>query len=107
MNALRLVLGALLLLWSTHADAQDKPNIVVIMVDDMAQHLLNHAPLTRNVLGNAGITFNQAIDEFALCCPSRVTFLLGEYAHNHGVETNRGHEEDGHGSGHMRIAPSR
>ena len=90
MSALRLMLGAMLLLWSTHAYAQNGPNIFVIMVDDMAQHMLNCLPLTRNVLGNPGITFNQAIDEFALCCPSRVTFLLGKYAHNHGVEANSG-----------------
>ena len=37
----RLVLGAMLLLWSTHAYAQNGPNIFVIMVDDMAQHMLN------------------------------------------------------------------
>jgi arylsulfatase A-like enzyme len=80
----------MLLLWSTHAYAQNRPNIVVIMVDNMAQHMLNRMPLTRNALGGAGITFNQAIDEFALCCPSRATFLLGKYAHNHGVEANSG-----------------
>jgi arylsulfatase A-like enzyme len=90
MIALRITLGAMLLLWGAPADAQNRQNIVVIMVDDMAQHMLNRMPLTRNVLASPGITFNQAIDEFALCCPSRVTFLLGKYAHNHGVEANSG-----------------
>ena len=75
------------LVWAGMAQAQH-PNIVVIMLDDMAQHMLNRMPLTRNVLGSPGIAFNQAIDEFALCCPSRVTFLLGKYAHNHHVELN-------------------
>ena len=83
---LTIVVG---LVWAGMAQAQH-PNIVVIMVDDMAQHMLNRTPLIRNVLGNAGTTFNQAIDEFALCCPSRATFLLGEYAHNHGIEANIG-----------------
>ena len=77
------------LVWAGMAQAQH-PNILVVMLDDMAQHMLNRMPLTRNVVGSAGITFNQAIDEFALCCPSRVTFLLGKYAHNHGVEANSG-----------------
>jgi N-acetylglucosamine-6-sulfatase len=83
---LTIVVG---LVWPDMAQAQ-RPNIVVVMVDDMAQHMLNRMPLTRNVLASRGITFNQAVDEFALCCPSRVTFLLGKYAHNHGVEANGG-----------------
>jgi N-acetylglucosamine-6-sulfatase len=83
---LTIVVG---LVWADMAQAQ-RPNIVVVMVDDMAQHMLNRMPLTRNVLASRGITFNQAVDEFALCCPSRVTFLLGKYAHNHGVEANGG-----------------
>ena len=57
------------------------------------------------MLGNPGITFNQAIDEFALCCPSRVTFLLGKYAHNHGVEANSGRVAAGAGSGRRRGRP--
>jgi arylsulfatase A-like enzyme len=90
MKTLRFLLSTMLLLGSSHVYAQNQLNIVVIMVDDMAQHMLSRMPLTRNVLASPGITFNQAIDEFALCCPSRVTFLLGKYAHNHGVEANSG-----------------
>jgi N-acetylglucosamine-6-sulfatase len=82
----------MLLIWlailsaaSAHAAG---PNIVVVMVDDMPAHMLAQMPLTRNAIGGAGVTFNQAFTEFSLCCPSRVTFLLGQYAHNHHVESN-------------------
>jgi N-acetylglucosamine-6-sulfatase len=76
---------AILSATSAHAAG---PNIVVIMVDDMPAHMLAQMPLTRSAIGSAGVTFNQAFTEFSLCCPSRVTFLLGQYAHNHHVESN-------------------
>ena len=40
------------------------------------------------LLGGDGTTFDQAIDSFPLCCPSRATNLTGQYAHNHGVLHN-------------------
>jgi arylsulfatase A-like enzyme len=78
---------SLVLLWAATAHAV-QPNIVVVMVDDMPAHMLAQMPLTRSAIGNAGVTFNRAFTEFSLCCPSRVTFLLGKYAHNHHVESN-------------------
>ena len=35
-----------------------------------------------------GTTFADAVDSFPLCCPSRATFITGQYAHNHGVAGN-------------------
>ena len=40
------------------------------------------------LLGGEGTTFEQAVDSFPLCCPSRTTNLTGQYAHNHGVLHN-------------------
>ena len=40
------------------------------------------------LLAGEGTRFDQAIDSFPLCCPSRATNLTGQYAHNHGVLHN-------------------
>lgn len=45
----------------------------------------------RNVdrlLASRGTSFANSFVSYALCCPSRATFLTGQYAHNHGVLSN-------------------
>jgi arylsulfatase A-like enzyme len=37
------------------------------------------------LLGAQGTTFSDFVVSYAECCPSRSTFLTGQYAHNHGV----------------------
>ena len=86
-NQLATLAISLGLLWAAAAHSAT-PNVVVVMVDDMPAHMLAQMPLTRSAIGSAGITFGQAFTEFSLCCPSRATFLLGKYAHNHHVESN-------------------
>jgi N-acetylglucosamine-6-sulfatase len=91
MDRLRLrltILATLLALLSAATAQAAKPNIIVVMVDDMPAHMLAQMPLTRSAIGSVGVRFGQAFTEFSLCCPSRVTFLLGKYAHNHHVESN-------------------
>jgi N-acetylglucosamine-6-sulfatase len=66
----------------------DRPNILVVMTDDMAQADLAFMPKTRKLLAKRGTSFTNAITSFPLCCPSRATFLTGQYAHNHGVTGN-------------------
>ena len=46
-------------------------------------------PRTRRLLGKRGVTFANALASYPLCCPSRATFLTGQYAHNHDVIDNR------------------
>ena len=41
-----------------------------------------------SLLGAQGTTFANSYTSFPLCCPSRATFLTGQYAHNHGVRTS-------------------
>jgi N-acetylglucosamine-6-sulfatase len=65
-----------------------RPNILVVMTDDMAQADLAFMPKTRKLLAKRGTSFTNAITSFPLCCPSRATFLTGQYAHNHGVTGN-------------------
>ncbi len=45
-------------------------------------------PNVRRLLARQGTTFDNAVDSFPLCCPSRATFITGQYAHNHGVLGN-------------------
>jgi N-acetylglucosamine-6-sulfatase len=62
-----------------------RPNIVVIMVDDMRRDELRYMPATTRLVGQAGVTFRNALTPDPLCCPSRASFLTGLYAHNHRV----------------------
>ncbi len=81
---LALVLAALLA-----PAAQARPNIVFIMTDDQTA---SSTAVQRNVglIASQGTTFGQAIATYPLCCPSRATYLSGQYSHNHGVIHNAG-----------------
>src|SRR6187200_2698785 len=63
------------------------PNFVVIMTDDQTYQDMAAMPATRSEIGAAGATFTRAYVSYPLCCPSRATYLTGQYAHNHGVRT--------------------
>lgn len=62
-----------------------RPNIVVVMADDMRVDDLRFAPVVRKVIGKQGLTFDNAFSPYPLCCPARASFLTGRYAHNHRV----------------------
>jgi len=64
------------------------PNVVVVMTDDQALDTMVAMPKTRRLLGRHGTTYENAVVTYPLCCPSRATFLTGQYAHNHGVLDN-------------------
>lgn len=68
--------------------SDDRPNILVVMTDDMAAADVQLMPNVRKLLAKQGTTFADAIDSFPLCCPARATFITGQYAHNHGVKGN-------------------
>ncbi|MGH3028971.1 MAG: sulfatase family protein, partial [Gaiellaceae bacterium] len=68
--------------------AQASPNVVVIMTDDQTVESMRVMTNVRRLLRDRGATFSQSFVTFALCCPSRATFLTGQYAHNHGVLGN-------------------
>jgi arylsulfatase A-like enzyme len=65
-----------------------RPNILVVMTDDQAAADLAKMPNVHRLLAAQGTTFSNAVDSFPLCCPSRATFITGQYAHNHGVVGN-------------------
>ena len=69
-------------------DRAERPNVIVVMADDQDFRSLSAMPQTRKLIARQGTRFEQAIVNFPLCCPSRATFLSGQYAHNHGVIWN-------------------
>jgi arylsulfatase A-like enzyme len=72
------------------AAAQGRPNIIVIESDDQTQESMKVMDNVNSLIGAQGVTFANSFVNFSLCCPSRATFMTGQYAHNHGVWSNRG-----------------
>lgn len=66
-------------------DLPDRPNVVVVMADDMRVDDLTFAPRLRRLVAERGVTFENSFSPFPLCCPARASFLTGQYAHNHRV----------------------
>ncbi len=75
---------------SPTAAAQARPNIVLVMADDLDQLLgtMEHTPHINRLVRDAGISLERYLITDSLCCPSRTTYLRGQYPHNHGVLTN-------------------
>jgi N-acetylglucosamine-6-sulfatase len=68
---------------------QKRPNVIVIDTDDMNATDISVMRNTLSLLGAHGTTFRNSYVSYPLCCPSRATFLTGQYAHNHGVLTDQ------------------
>lgn len=66
------------------------PNIILVLTDDqdLRLHSMDFMPQVQTRLANAGMTFSNFFVPLPLCCPSRVTILRGQYAHNHDVVGN-------------------
>lgn len=74
------------------APPQTPPNILVILTDDQDADSVSEMPILRSRLADRGTTFNRAFVTTPLCCPSRASILLGQYAHNHKVWDNKAPE---------------
>jgi N-acetylglucosamine-6-sulfatase len=70
------------------AEEPEPPNVVVVMTDDQDVGSLAVMENVQSKLVARGTTFENFFATFPLCCPSRATFLTGQYAHNHGVLDN-------------------
>jgi arylsulfatase A-like enzyme len=72
-----------------------KPSIVVVMLDDLDTRsladLLNAhlMPNLQNRIIDHGVAFSEAYVSTPLCCPSRATFLTGQYPHNTGIVNSK------------------
>lgn len=79
-----------------------KPNIIVFMADDLDMNTYQTAlnlkllPNIKTHVIDRGVTFSDNFVTNSLCCPSRATFLTGQYSHNHGVlAVNRPDQSNG------------
>jgi len=70
------------------AAARPKPNVILIITDDMNARDLPSMPQVTSLLGGQGTTFTHAYVTASVCAPSRASILTGEYPHNHGGLTN-------------------
>ncbi|KAK1594236.1 sulfatase [Colletotrichum navitas] len=82
---------ATLALSATTVVAQDvqqrQPNIVFILTDDQDQQLgsLDYMPYVQKHLVKEGTYYRKHFCTIAICCPSRVSLLTGQAAHNTNV----------------------
>ena len=68
--------------------APSSPNVLVIETDDQTVESMKVMQNVNSLIGAQGVTFKNSFVNYSLCCPSRATFLTGQYAHNHGVWSN-------------------
>jgi arylsulfatase A-like enzyme len=70
---------------ATRLVSSSRPNIVMVMADDMRVDDLRYMPNVRRLIGARGLQFRNSFSPYPLCCPARASFLTGQYAHNHKV----------------------
>jgi N-acetylglucosamine-6-sulfatase len=73
-------------------DSAKKPNVVLILTDDLnvTQYLdPSRFPKVDSLLVDEGTTFSNYFVTDSLCCPSRSSILRGQYVHNHDVRSNK------------------
>jgi N-acetylglucosamine-6-sulfatase len=68
--------------------ASAKPNVILFVTDDQTVRDMLALPRTEALVGGNGATFEKAYASMPLCCPSRITMLTGQYAHNHRILGN-------------------
>ena len=61
----------------------------MVVTDDQTLEQMRAMPKTERFLGRKGTTFTEAAVTTPTCCPSRASFITGQYAHNHGVLSNK------------------
>ncbi|XP_075395043.1 arylsulfatase D-like [Tenrec ecaudatus] len=92
-----LALGLLLEPWELRADSAVRPNILLIMADDLGIGDLgcygNDTLRTPNIdrLAQEGVKLTQHLAAAPLCTPSRAAFLTGRHAFRSGMDASGGY----------------
>jgi arylsulfatase A-like enzyme len=75
---------------------QQRPNVLVLMADQHAAHMLSGAGTAHvstpalDALAASGTTFTRAYTTFPLCVPARASMVTGRYPHQLGIYGNAG-----------------
>ena len=91
MRYLHLFLLCLLLAPVIALADQDRPNVVLILIDDMGLHDLSVEGSTFyespniDALANGGMRFTQGYATCRVCSPSRASIQLGQFTARHGI----------------------
>jgi arylsulfatase A-like enzyme len=80
--------------------AGGKPNIVLVLTDDLSMNLLQYLPHVQDMT-RTGTTFADYTVTDSLCCPSRSSLFTGMLPHDTGVFTNSG-QDGGYAAFHGR-----
>lgn len=66
------------------------PNVIVVVTDDQSVQTMNPEvmPNVERLIAEPGARFVNASNATPLCCPSRASFLSGQFGHNDGVLWN-------------------
>jgi N-acetylglucosamine-6-sulfatase len=74
----------------TSPDARQRPNFLLILVDDQATNTFEPKlmPDTFRGIVRRGTEFIDGLAAPPLCCPDRAGILTGQYPHNNGVSSN-------------------
>ena len=84
----------LLCLGSSFGNADDRPNVVMIISDDHAwtdYGFMGHKVVqTPNIdrLAKSSLTFRRGYVTSSLCCPSLASIITGKYPHQHKITSN-------------------
>lgn len=80
-----------MLTFEVSAFEKSRPNIIMIMTDDLSQELFDDLlqndliPHIKEHIVDRGVNFKNAFITNPVCCPSRATYLTGQYSKNNGV----------------------
>jgi len=89
MKHYKIVITALLSLASLTLAQQIRPNIILIVADDLDNRSVAYMPNLKTLIAEQGTTFSNYFNNVPLCCPSRAAILRGQFAHNTQIQTNQ------------------
>ena len=71
------------------AGPRPRPNLILILTDDLGTADLGRFPNISALLARHGTAFSRFYVTDPWCCPSRSSILRSQYVHSHGVTSNR------------------